>query len=106
MSDQVRELDTDGQTPEDLDAEETPIGRVIEKRPEVRGVNINFGHECVVILVTFDTWSIPSDFARQYDMHLASASIVDPRPWWKRVFGVGRSSYLEARFVRDGGGVR
>jgi len=99
-------VDTDDQTPEDLDAEETPIGRVISKRPEVRDVNINFGHECVVVLVQFETWSIPSDFARQYDMHLSSATIVDPRPRWKRLFGVGRSAYLEARFVRDGGGVR
>jgi len=106
MSENLSDMDTDGQTPDDIDAEETPIGRVIADRPEVRGVDINFGHDCVVILVTFETWSIPSDFAQQYGMYLASASIVDPRPRWKRVFGVGRSSYLEARFVRDGGGVR
>ena len=89
-----------------VDAEDTPIGRLILDRPEVDDVSINMGHECVVILVTFNTWSIPSDFARQYDMHLASASIVDPRSRWKQIFGVGRSSYLEARFIRDGGGVR
>ena len=101
----ISELDAEG-APDDLEAEETPIGRLILDRPEVEEVNINFGHECVVILVTFETWSIPSDFARQYDMHLASATIVDPRPRWKRVLGAGRSAYLEARFVRDGGGVR
>jgi len=105
MSNTISELDAEG-APDDLDAEETPIGRLILDRPEVDDVNINFGHECVVILVTFETWSIPSDFARQYDMHLASASIVDPRARWKQIFGVGRSSYLEARFIRDGGGVR
>jgi len=105
MSNTISELDAEG-APDDLDAEETPIGRLILDRPEVEEVNINFGHECVVILVIFKARSIPSDFARQYDMHLASATIVDPRPRWKRVFGVGRSAYLEARFVRDGGGVR
>ena len=105
MSNTISELDAEG-APDDLDAEETPIGRLILDRPEVDDVNINFGHECVVILVTFETWSIPSDFARQYDMHLASASIVDPRARWKQIFGVGRSSYLEARFIRDGRGVR
>ena len=105
MSESVRESIDEEQPPEDLDAEDTPIGRVIDDRPEVRGVDINVGHECVVILVTFRTWSIPSDFARQYDMYLASASIVDPRPRWKQFFGVGRSAYLQARFVRDGGGM-
>jgi len=102
----VRESNDDEQAPEKVEAEDTPIGRVIAERPEVRDVNFNFGHECVVVLVTFNTWSIPSDFARQYDMHLASASIVDPRARWKQIFGVGRSAYLEARFVRDGGGMR
>ena len=105
MSNTISELDAEG-APDDLDAEETPIGRLILDRPEVDDVNINFGHECVVILVTFETWSIPSDFARQYDMHLASASIVDPRSRWKQIFGVGRSAYIEARFIRDGRGVR
>ena len=107
MSDSVREpIGDDEQAPEDVEAVDTPIGRVIAERPEVRGVDINFGHECVVILVTFDTWSIPSDFAQQYDMYLASAGIVDPRPRWKQMFGVGRSSYIQARFVRDGRDLR
>ena len=106
MSNEVRESIDEEQAPEDVEAEDTPIGRVIDNRPEVREVNFNFGHECVVILVTFNTWSIPSDFARQYDMHLASASVIDPRPRWKQIFGVGRSAYLQGRFVRDGGGMR
>ena len=105
MSNTISELDAEGAS-DDLGAEETPIGRLILDRPEVDDVNINFGHECVVILVTFETWSIPSDFGRQYDMRLASAGIVDPRARWKQIFGVGRSSYIEGRYIRDGRGVR
>mgnify|MGYP000197529842 CR=1 FL=1 len=93
-------MDTTSDTDADTDPEKTPAGRAILDRPEVRDLSINAGHECAVIFVTFETWSIPSDFAQQYDMRLASATIVDPRPRWKRVFGVGRSAYLEARYVR------
>lgn len=86
----------------DVDAEDTPIGRTILDRPEVRDVSIHFGHQCVIVLVTFDGWMIPSDFARQYDMHLASASIVDLRSKWRRIFDWGRGRWLQGRFVREG----
>lgn len=106
MSNQVRESIDDGQAPEDVKAEDTPIGQLIADRPEVRDVSINFGHQCVVVLVQFKTWSIPSDFASQYDMHLMSASIVDDRSRWKQLFDVGRGCWIEGRFVRDGGGLQ
>lgn len=85
----------------DVDAEDTPIGRTILDRPEVRDVTVHMGHQCVIVNVLFETWSIPTDFAAQYDMRLHSARLVDDRAKWKRVFGWGRTSWIEGRFVRD-----
>lgn len=84
-----------------FEVEDTPLGSTILDRPEVRDVTIHTGHQCVVVLVTFKTWSIPSDFASQYNMQLVSASVTDGRPWWKRVFDVGRGVWIQGRFIRQ-----
>lgn len=85
----------------DVDAEDTPLGSTILDRPEVRDVTIHTGGQCVIVLVTFETWSIPSDFGAQYGMQLVSASIVDKRDRWKRMLDAGRNAWLEARYVKE-----
>lgn len=85
----------------DFDAEDTPIGRMMLDRSEVRDIEVNMGHQCVIINVLFETWSIPTDFGAQYDMRLHSAAIVDDRPRWKRVLGIGRRKWIQGRYVRD-----
>ena len=98
MSSVAIDPDADGET---VEPEQTRLGQVLLERPEVRDVELVLGHQCAVIFVTFKTWSIPSDFARQYDMHLASASIIDDRTRWKRLVGIGRNSWIQGRFVRN-----
>ena len=87
--------------PSQLSIEDTPIGKVILSRPEVKDATLHWGEERLVLLVTFRGSEIPAGFASDYQMYLETARIVDPRPTWKRIFGVGRRCCLEAKYVRD-----
>lgn len=88
-------------TNEDLDAEETPLGRVINSRRDVSEVDVHYGDGRAIIFVTFLGSEIPPGFASDYDMTLVSARLWDNRPLWKRLLGIGPPCRLVGHFIRE-----
>lgn len=91
----------DVQIDKDRDSAEPELGELIRDRPEVRDVSLHRAHGRTIILVTFDGWTIPTGFGADYGMHLVSADLIDPRPGWKRLLGIGYPARLSGHFVRE-----